>query len=251
MWDPLSWVMEHTALVSIALIILLLFVNSTIGFYKEHNTENAITALIYLLAPKVKVKHNGSWSEIKSTNLFPGDMIAFKIGDIVLANGHLSKAINVSIDPSHSHWQIAPHQQEGGQPVFPVGSTCKNGEAEGVIVSAGANTFFGHAAPLIRQDDDTTGHLQKILAQTKSFCLISIGIFVITKIFCLYATFWYSYHHGLDNILVLLIGGISIPMPTDLSITLTIGAQQLAKHKAIVTHIHCHQEASGCHNSVL
>ncbi|KNZ77077.1 hypothetical protein J132_07418 [Termitomyces sp. J132] len=51
-------------------------------------------------------------------------MIAFKIGDIVLANGHLSKAINVSIDPSHSHWQVAPYQQEGGQPVFLVCVFC-------------------------------------------------------------------------------------------------------------------------------
>jgi hypothetical protein len=36
---------------------------------------------------------------------------------------------------------------------------------------------------------------------------------------------------------VLLIGGIPIAMPTVLSVTLAVGAQQLAKHKAIVTRI--------------
>ena len=79
--------------------------------------------------------------------------------------------------------------------------------------------------------------MQKILAQIGSFCLVVIGIFVLAEIFCLYAGFRYSYRRGLDNILVLLIGGIPIAMPTVLSVTLAVGAQQLAKYKAIVTRI--------------
>ncbi|KAH7906010.1 hypothetical protein BJ138DRAFT_1016874, partial [Hygrophoropsis aurantiaca] len=125
------------------------------------------------------------------------------------------------------------------------GSTCKQGEAEGVVISTGANTFFGRAASLVGQDDDTTGHLQKILAQIGSFCLVSIGIFVIAEILVLYAGFRYNYRRGLNNILVLLIGGIPIAMPTVLSVTLAVGAQQLAKHKAIVTRITAIEELAG------
>jgi H+-transporting ATPase len=120
---------------------------------------------------------------------------------------------------------------------LPSGSTCKQGEAEGVVISTGANTFFGRAASLVGQDDDTTGHLQKILAQIGSFCLVTIGIFVLLEILILYPAYHYSYRDGLDNILVLLIGGIPIAMPTVLSVTLAVGAQQLAKYKAIVTRI--------------
>jgi H+-transporting ATPase len=47
------------------------------------------------------------------------------------------------------------------------------------VISTGGNTFFGRAASLVGQDDETTGHLQKFLAQIGSFCLISIGLFVI------------------------------------------------------------------------
>jgi H+-transporting ATPase len=125
------------------------------------------------------------------------------------------------------------------------GSTCKQGEAEGVVISTGANTFFGRAASLVGQDDDTTGHLQKILAQIGSFCLISIGFFVILEIVILYPAFHYTYRRGLDDILVLLIGGIPIAMPTVLSVTLAVGAQQLAKHKAIVTRITAIEELAG------
>jgi H+-transporting ATPase len=114
-------------------------------------------------------------------------------------------------------------------------SICTQGEAEAVVVSTGHNTFFGRAASLVGHGDDTTGYLQKIIAQIGSFCLIVIGTFVLLEILVLYPKFHFEYQRGLNNILVLLIGGIPIAMPTVLSVTLAVGVQQLAKHKAIVT----------------
>lgn len=259
MWNPLSWVMEGAALVAIVLsngggqppdwedfvgIVLLLFINSTIGFYEERNAGNAVKALMDSLAPKAKVKRNGQWSEIESADLVPGDMVSFKIGDIVPADCRLTEAINVSIDQAALTGESLPQSKKEGDQCFS-GSTCKQGEAEGVVICTGPNTFFGRAASLVGQDDDTTGHLQKILAQIGSFCLVSIGIFVVAEILVLYAGFRYSYRRGLNNILVLLIGGIPIAMPTVLSVTLAVGAQQLAKHKAIVTRITAIEELAG------
>jgi len=259
MWNPLSWVMEAAALVAIALsngehrapdwqdfvgITLLLFINSAIGFYEERGAGNAVKALMDSLAPKAKVKRDGSWVEIESSVLVPGDIISFKIGDIVPADCRLTEAINVSIDQAALTGESLPVSKKEGDQCFS-GSTCKQGEAEGVVISTGVNTFFGRAASLVGQEDDTTGHLQKILAQIGSFCLIAIGIFVIAEIFVLYAGFRWSYRSGLDNILVLLIGGIPIAMPTVLSVTLAVGAQQLAHYKAIVTRITAIEELAG------
>ncbi|KAH7098873.1 plasma membrane H+-transporting ATPase [Auriculariales sp. MPI-PUGE-AT-0066] len=259
MWNPLSWVMEAAALVAIALsngegrapdwpdfvgIVLLLLINSAIGFYEERNAGNAVKALMDSLAPKAKVRRNGTWSEIESSDLVPGDMVAFKIGDVVPADCRLTDAINVSIDQAALTGESLPVNKSKGDQCFS-GSTCKQGEAEGVVISTGANTFFGRAASLVGQDDDTTGHLQKILAQIGSFCLVVIGIFVIAELCVLFGGFRYKYRRGLDNILVLLIGGIPIAMPTVLSVTLAVGAQQLAKHKAIVTRITAIEELAG------
>ncbi|KAH8918106.1 plasma-membrane proton-e [Atractiella rhizophila] len=259
MWNPLSWVMEGAALVAIALsngggrapdwqdfvgIVLLLFINSTIGFYEERSAGNAVKALMESLAPKAKAKRNGEWNEIEASELVPGDVVSFKIGDIVPADCRLYDAINVSCDQAALTGESLPSNKVVGDQCFS-GSVCKSGEAEGVVISTGANTFFGKAATLVGADDDTTGHLQKILGQIGSFCLVSIGIFVIAEIFVLYAGFRYSYRRGLDNILVLLIGGIPIAMPTVLSVTLAVGAQQLAKYKAIVTRITAIEELAG------
>lgn len=224
-------------------IILLLIVNSTIAFVEERNAGNAVKALMDSLAPKAKTKRDGKWVELEASNLVPGDMVSFKIGDIIPADSRLTEAINVSIDQAALTGESLPVTKHEGDEVFS-GSTCKNGEAEGIVIATGANTFFGKAASMIGGDDEM-GHLQQILAQIGNFCLISIGIFVVAEILVLYAGRKYDYRRGLNDILVLLIGGIPIAMPTVLSVTLAVGAQQLAQHKAIVTRITAIEEMAG------
>jgi H+-transporting ATPase len=133
MWNPLSWVMEAAAIVAIILsngehrapdwedfvgIILLLFINSAIGFYEEHNAGNAVKALMDSLAPKAKVKRSGQWSEIESSGLVPGDMVSFKIGDIVPADCRLTEAINVSIDQAALTGESLPQSKKAGDQCF-------------------------------------------------------------------------------------------------------------------------------------
>ncbi|KAH9806696.1 hypothetical protein DFH28DRAFT_1168688 [Melampsora americana] len=250
MWNPLSWVMEACChrqppdWPDFVGIVLLLLINSAIGFYEERSAGNAVAALMESLAPKAKVRRDGSWKEIESAELVPGDIVAFKIGDVVPADNRLYDAINVSIDQAALTGESLPASKKVGDQCFS-GSTCKQGEAEGVVIATGANTFFGRAAALVGADDDSSGHLQKILAQIGTFCLVSIGIFVVAEIFVMYAGFRFQYRRGINNILVLLIGGIPIAMPTVLSVTLAVGAQQLAKYKAIVTRITAIEELAG------
>ena len=133
MWNPLPWVMEGAAIVAIALsngesrptdwqdfvgIVLLLFINSAIGFYEERGAGNAVKAPMDSLAPKAKVRRDGAWSEIESSNLVPGDMISFKIGDIVPADCRLTEAINVSIDQAALTGESLPQGKKVGDQCF-------------------------------------------------------------------------------------------------------------------------------------
>ncbi|KAI7964904.1 hypothetical protein MJO29_003002 [Puccinia striiformis f. sp. tritici] len=259
MWNPLSWVMEGAAVVSIALsngenrppdwqdfvgIVSLLLINSGIGYYEERSAGNAVKALMDSLAPKAKTRRNGQWAEIDSADLVPGDIVAFKIGDVVPGDCRLYDAINVSIDQAALTGESLPTSKTVGDQCFS-GSICKQGEAEGIVSATGANTFFGRAATLVGAENDSTGHMQAVLAKIGGFCLVSIGIAIALELIVLYGAFRYSYRRGLDNILVLLIGGIPIAMPTVLSVTLAVGAQQLAKYKAIVTRITAIEELAG------
>ncbi|CAO3597038.1 unnamed protein product [Absidia cylindrospora] len=252
MWNPLSWVMEAAAIVAIALsngfgsppdypdfigIVLLLLANSVIGFMEERQAGNAVKALMEALAPECKVRRDGEWKTLEAAELVPGDIIACKLGDVVPADGRLIAAHGqVSIDQAALTGESLPVTKDAGDEVFS-GSTVKQGEAEAVVIGTGLNTFFGRAAKLVGDAGDDVGHLQQILAAIGNFCLCTIGIFLVIVLIVQYAAFHYDYRRGIDNILVLLIGGIPIAMPTVLSVTLAIGAKQLAEHKAIVTRI--------------
>ena len=112
MWNPLPWVMEAAPLVAIALsngggppdwqdfvgIVTLLLINSSIDFYEERGAGNAVKTLINSLAPKARVRHDGKWADIEPGQFVPGDMVAFKIGDVVPADCRLNEAVNLSID---------------------------------------------------------------------------------------------------------------------------------------------------------
>jgi H+-transporting ATPase len=252
MWNPLSWVMEAAAIVAIALsngdnrppdwedfigIILLLLANATIGFWEERQAGNAVKALMDSLAPECKVKRDGEWRTMEAAELVPGDIISIKLGDVIPADGRLISAHGqVSIDQAALTGECLPVGKDAGDEIFS-GSTVKQGEAEAVVIGTGLNTFFGRAVKLVGDAGDDIGHLQSILAKIGNFCLCSIGIFLVAEILVMYAAFRYRYRDGIDNLLVLLIGGIPIAMPTVLSVTLAIGAKQLAEHKAIVTRI--------------
>ena len=125
--------MEGAALVAIALsngggrgpdwedfvgIVLLLLINSAIGFYEERGAGNAVKALMDSLAPKAKVKRNGSWLEIESAELVPGDMISFKIGDVVPGDCRLTEAINISIDQAALTGESLPQSKKNGDQCF-------------------------------------------------------------------------------------------------------------------------------------
>ncbi|CAM4802525.1 unnamed protein product [Rotaria magnacalcarata] len=252
MWNPLSWVMEAAAIVAIVVsngggqppdwedfvgIILLLLANSIIGFVEQRNAGNAVKALMESLAPEAKVKRNGEWKVIEAATLVPGDIISVKLGDVIPADARLFAAHGgVSIDQAALTGESLPVTKTAGDEIFS-GSTCKQGEAEAIVIGTGLNTFFGRAAKLVGNSSDEIGHLQIILAKIGNFCIIGIAIFLVAEILVMYAGFRYEYRRGINNLLVLLIGGIPIAMPTVLSVTLAIGAKQLSQHKAIVTHV--------------
>lgn len=252
MWNPLSWVMEAAAFIAIALthgskhgldwqdfvgIVFLLFINAIIGFIEQRNAGNAVKELMKSLAPEAQVKRNGVLKSIDASELVPGDVISFKLGNIIPADCRLIAIEGeVSIDQAALTGESLPVNKAVGDEVFS-GSTCKQGEGEAIVIGTGPNTFFGRAAKLVGSANDEIGHLQTILAKIGNFCIAAIAIFIIAEILVMYIAFHYRYHRGINNILVLLIGGIPIAMPTVLSVTLAIGAKQLSEHKAIVTHV--------------
>ncbi|PSS13923.1 ATPase [Actinidia chinensis var. chinensis] len=258
MWNPLSWVMESAAIMAIALanggdkppdwqdfvgIVVLLIINSTISFIEENNAGNAAAALMAGLAPKTKVLRDGKWSEQEAAILVPGDLISVKLGDIIPADARLLEGDPLKIDQSALTGESLPVTKHPGDEVFS-GSTCKQGEIEAVVIATGVHTFFGKAAHLV-DSTNQVGHFQKVLTAIGNFCICSIAIGMLIEVVVMYPIQHRKYREGIDNLLVLLIGGIPIAMPTVLSVTMAIGSHRLSQQGAITKRMTAIEEMAG------
>ncbi|XP_061362901.1 plasma membrane ATPase 1-like isoform X1 [Gastrolobium bilobum] len=262
MWNPLSWVMEAAAIMAIAMahggvnlhlifgdyqdfagIIILLVINSTISFIEENNAGNAAAALMARLAPKAKVLRDGKWSEEDASVLVPGDIISIKLGDIIPADARLLEGDPLKIDQSALTGESLPVTKHPGEGVYS-GSTCKQGEIEAVVIATGVHTFFGKAAHLV-ENTTHVGHFQKVLTSIGNFCICSIAIGMVIEIIVIYGIQKRGYRVGIDNLLVLLIGGIPIAMPTVLSVTMAIGSHRLSQQGAITKRMTAIEEMAG------
>ncbi|GLT74715.1 hypothetical protein SLA2020_464980 [Shorea laevis] len=258
MWNPLSWVMEAAAIMAIALangggrppdwqdfvgIIVLLLINSTISFIEENNAGNAAAALMAGLAPKTKVLRDGRWSEQDASILVPGDIITIKLGDIIPADARLLDGDPLKIDQSALTGESLPVTKNPSDEVFS-GSTCKQGEIEAVVIATGVHTFFGKAAHLV-DSTNQVGHFQKVLTAIGNFCICSIAVGIFIEIIVMFPIQHRPYRDGIDNLLVLLIGGIPIAMPTVLSVTMAIGSHRLSQQGAITKRMTAIEEMAG------
>ncbi|XP_008649034.1 ATPase 2, plasma membrane-type [Zea mays] len=258
MWNPLSWVMEAAAIMAIALangggrppdwqdfvgIVTLLFINSTISFIEENNAGNAAAALMASLAPQTKVLRDGKWSEQEAAILVPGDIISIKLGDIIPADARLLEGDPLKIDQSALTGESLPVNKMPGDSIYS-GSTCKQGEIEAVVIATGVHTFFGKAAHLV-DSTNNVGHFQKVLTAIGNFCICSIAVGMLVEIIVMYPIQHRQYREGIDNLLVLLIGGIPIAMPTVLSVTMAIGSHRLSEQGAITKRMTAIEEMAG------
>uniref|UniRef100_A0A0E0NM63 Plasma membrane ATPase n=2 Tax=Oryza TaxID=4527 RepID=A0A0E0NM63_ORYRU len=258
MWNPLSWVMEAAAIMAIVLangggrppdwqdfvgIVVLLVINSTISFIEENNAGNAAAALMAGLAPKTKVLRDGKWQEQDASILVPGDIISIKLGDIIPADARLLEGDPLKVDQAALTGESMPVNKHAGQGVFS-GSTVKQGEIEAVVIATGVHTFFGKAAHLV-DSTNNIGHFQLVLTAIGNFCIISIGVGMIIEIIVMYPIQHRAYRDGIDNLLVLLIGGIPIAMPTVLSVTMAIGSHRLSQQGAITKRMTAIEEMAG------
>ncbi|CAN1224066.1 ATPase 6, plasma membrane-type [Linum perenne] len=207
MWNPLSWVMEIAAIMAIALAN---------GGGKPPDWQDfvGIVALLFINSTISFIEENSA--------------------------GNAAAALMAGLAPktkSALTGESLPVTKNPGDEVFS-GSTCKQGELEAVVIATGVHTFFGKAAHLV-DSTNQEGHFQKVLTAIGNFCIISIAMGMLVEIIVMYPIQHRRYRDGIDNLLVLLIGGIPIAMPTVLSVTMAIGSHRLSQQaRAGIQEVH-------------
>lgn len=249
-WGPIPGMIEIAAILSaflmdwsdFAIICTLLVINAIIGFWQEHKADNAIALLKEKLALKARVKRNGKWISISARELVPGDIIHIKFGDVVPSDIKLIEGEDVEVDQSALTGESLPVYKENGNLLY-LSSIVRRGEADGIVIGTGINTLFGKTAQLV-QEASRVSHYQQAVLRIGHF-LIYVTIFLAALILIVAAFRNTTFLDTLKFCLILTVASIPVALPAVLSVTMAVGAENLAKQQAIVTRLVSIEELAG------
>jgi H+-transporting ATPase len=249
-WGPIPWMIEIAAVLSgvlrhwddLAIILVMLFINAGVGFWQEFKADNAIALLKQRLALKARVKRDGTWKDIEARLLVPGDAVLVKLGNVVPADMKLIEGAYLSVDQSALTGESLPVDKKTGDEIYS-GSIAKQGEMTGVVTATGMNTYFGKTAHLVEQAK-TVSHFQRAVLRIGNFLiLVTVGLVLMIGIAALYRRD--PLMETVQFALILTIASIPVALPAVLSVTMAVGAERLAKLKAIVSRLVSIEEMAG------
>lgn len=252
-WGPIPWMIEAAAILSaiakrwedFIIIMVLLLVNVIVDFYQESKALNAIEVLKKKLARKALVIRDGLWQEIDAKFLVPNDIIKVKIGDIVPADVKLLGGGEfLQVNQSALTGESLPVNKQIGDNLY-ANAIIKQGEMTAHVTATGQHTYFGKTVGLVAQASRMEhSHFQKMVIKVGNF-LIALTLLMIAIIV----------YHGIVThqptleviifALVLTISAIPVAMPAVLTVTMAIGARELAKKEAIVSRLSAIEEVAG------
>ncbi|MGE4174202.1 MAG: plasma-membrane proton-efflux P-type ATPase, partial [Methylocystis sp.] len=249
-WGPIPWMIEIAAILSgivrhwadLGIILLMLIVNAGVGFWQEFKADNAIALLKRRLALKAHVLRDGAWKELAASQLVPGDVVKIALGSVIPADVRLIDGDYLSVDQAALTGESLPVDKKVGDVVYS-GSIAKLGEMTALVTSTGMHTYFGRTARLVQQAR-TVSHFQRAVLRIGNFLILStLGLVAVIGVVALFR------HDPLVQTaqfaLILAVASIPVALPAVLSVTMAVGAERLAKLKAIVSRLVAIEELAG------
>ena len=249
-WGPIPFMIEIAAALSallrhwddLGIILLMLLINAGVGFWQEFKADNAISLLKQRLALKARVKRDGTWMDVEARLLVPGDLILIKLGNIVPADVTLVGPGYLSLDQSSLTGESLPVEKKAGDEAYS-GSIARQGEMGGLVVATGMKTYFGKTARLVEQAKSVS-HFQRAVLRIGNFLiLVTVGLVLVIGLAALFR------HDPLletaQFALILAVASIPVALPAVLSVTMAVGAERLARMRAIVSRLVSIEEMAG------
>ncbi|NOY62117.1 MAG: HAD-IC family P-type ATPase [Gammaproteobacteria bacterium] len=251
-WGPIPWMIEIAAILSavvqkwedLTIITIMLLVNAFLDFFQEHRALNALKALKQRLANEVIVLRDGDYRTVLARELVPGDLIKLKIGDIVPADVQLLSGDYLLIDQAALTGESLPVSKKINEVAY-ANTIVKQGEMMALVVNTGMRTNFSSVVSLVaRAQLEQRSHFQKMVIRIGNFLILMtlalVALIILVSLFR---------HEPFVEIarfaLVLTVAAIPVALPAVLSVTMAVGAINLARRQAIVSRLTAIEELAG------
>lgn len=234
---------------TIAIIVIL---NAIIGFIQEYRAEKAIEALKQMAAPKARVLRDGQIQYIDSKLVVPGDILILEEGDKIAADARLLEAINLTTNEAILTGESTPVSKkvdtlpedtpvaDRKNMVF-MATYVNRGRGKAVVVGTGMNTEFGKIAEMVQEIEEEETPLKRKMAVFAK----KLGIIVIVLSAVIFVLEVIEEIRHLGNIINAAVEALMISvalavsvvpegLPAVLTVTLALGARNLARRNAII-----------------
>ncbi len=231
--------------VDTVIILIIVFLNATIGFIQEYRAEKAIDALKKLTTLESDVLRDESPIRIPSAKIVVGDIVLLEAGNSIAADMHIIEAHNLNIDESTLTGESVSVNKTNSEKLeenLPIGDRINmafkgtlvtNGRGKGLVVATGMDTEIGRIANLLQEENELQTPLQKRLTDFGK--KLSYIIFIICLIL-----FFVGLMKGEEPMEMLLlsislaVAAIPEALPALATIALALGAKRLAKQNALI-----------------
>jgi len=122
--------------------------NAVLSFTQEQRANKALELLRRKLQVNARVLRDGQWKVLPARLLVPGDVIRVRLGDFVPADVKLYDG-EVEVDQSALTGESLPVYRKKDDVIYS-GSIVRRGEATGVVLFTGKNTYFGRTVELVK-----------------------------------------------------------------------------------------------------
>jgi H+-transporting ATPase len=251
-WGPIPWMIETAAVLSamvrkwddFSIIAILLLVNASLDFFQEHRALNALKALKQRMTAEIIVLRDGEFKTIPSRELVPGDIVKLLIGNIVPADVQLLQGDYLLIDQSALTGESLPVSKSPKEVAY-ASTIVKQGEMLAVVVNTGADTNFHTVVALVaRASLEERSHFQKMVIKIGDFLILITVVLVVLIV--MVALFRHEHFLEIARFaLVLTVASIPVALPAVLSVTMAVGAMNLARRQAIVSRLTAIEELAG------
>ena len=249
-------------------ILVVVIINSIIGFIQEYRAENAMEKLKSLVHTDAHVKRDNNLKRIPSENLVPGDIVILEEGDKVPADLILIESYDLRVDESSltgestlvkkdnnyekiedfsnkiKDIQKYSKEEDIQSKIVSMNSNVLFGKGTGVVIATGMETTIGRIATMIQEDEEETPLTVKVGKLGKRIGILSI-------IVCIFV-FFIDFFQAMDLLesfmtaVSLAVAAIPEGLPAVLTLTLALGMQKMAKSNAIVKKLSSVETLGSC-----
>lgn len=230
--------------IDFAIIIVIVLINSIIGFFQEYRAEKTIKELKSLLVPQVRVLRNNNMEEIPSSKIVPGDILIVSEGEKIMADARIIHSNELQTNEAILTGESFPQNKfsekikdgldiANRSNMLYMGTTITNGSGKAIVVSTGMSTEFGKIANLVQKVKSEKTPLEKKLD------LFSRKIAVIILILA-FITVAIGIWQGREIYQMLLIGtslAVSVipeGIPAVIAITLALAIKRMQTKNALI-----------------